>query len=37
MTSFNDININGIVDMHGGWGCARALPLLGYDMIEKKF
>jgi muramoyltetrapeptide carboxypeptidase len=32
---FNDQTINGIVCMHGGWGCARLLPYLDYEMIRK--
>lgn len=32
---FADKEIDGIVAMHGGWGCARLLPLLNYDVIQK--
>jgi muramoyltetrapeptide carboxypeptidase len=32
---FADKNINCIMAMHGGWGCARLLPLLDYDTIQK--
>jgi muramoyltetrapeptide carboxypeptidase len=32
---FRDPEIDGIIAMHGGWGCARVLPLLDYEMIEK--
>lgn len=30
---FADKSINGIMAMHGGWGCARILPLLDYKTI----
>lgn len=33
--AFADPNIKGIIAMHGGWGCARLLPLLHYDVIAK--
>lgn len=32
---FADKNVNGIVAMRGGWGCARLLPLLDFDLIGK--
>jgi muramoyltetrapeptide carboxypeptidase len=32
---FADKSINGIMAMHGGWGCARILPLLDYKTIEQ--
>jgi muramoyltetrapeptide carboxypeptidase len=32
---FADADVNGIVCVHGGWGCARLLPLLNYDVIKK--
>jgi muramoyltetrapeptide carboxypeptidase len=32
---FADNKIDGILAMHGGWGCARLLPLLNYDIIKK--
>ncbi len=32
---FADRSVQGIVCVHGGWGCARLLPLLDYDMIRK--
>ncbi len=32
---FADPYINGILTMRGGWGCARILDLLDYDLIQK--
>lgn len=32
---FADKSVNGIMAMHGGWGCARILPLLDYKKIER--
>lgn len=32
---FADPAVQGIMAMHGGWGCARILPLLDYDLIRK--
>ncbi|PLK46364.1 LD-carboxypeptidase [Emticicia sp. TH156] len=32
---FADKSINGIMAMHGGWGCARILPLLDYKTIQQ--
>lgn len=32
---FADITVKGILCVHGGWGCARLLPLLDYQMIKK--
>jgi muramoyltetrapeptide carboxypeptidase len=32
---FADPTVNGIVCVHGGWGCARLLPLLDYDTIRR--
>lgn len=32
---FADSSVQGIVCVHGGWGCARLLPLLDYDTIRK--
>lgn len=32
---FADQSVNMIMAMHGGWGCARILPLLNYDLIRK--
>lgn len=32
---FADKSVNGIMAMHGGWGCARILPLLDYKIIER--
>ncbi|WP_337043258.1 S66 peptidase family protein [Emticicia sp. 17c] len=32
---FADKSVNGIMAMHGGWGCARILPLLDYKTIQR--
>lgn len=32
---FADSSVNGILCMHGGWGCARILPFLNYDSIKR--
>lgn len=32
---FADKKIDAIMAMHGGWGCARILPLLDYELIKK--
>lgn len=32
---FADKSVNGIMAMHGGWGCARILPLLDYKTIQQ--
>jgi len=32
---FADSSVQGIVCVHGGWGCARLLPLLDYDTIKR--
>ncbi|MFN4146857.1 MAG: LD-carboxypeptidase [Runella sp.] len=32
---FADKSIQGIVCVHGGWGCARLLPLLDYEVIAQ--
>lgn len=32
---FADPSVNMIMAMHGGWGCARLLPLLDYDLIRR--
>ncbi|MBI3511165.1 MAG: LD-carboxypeptidase [Bacteroidetes bacterium] len=32
---FADTSVQGIVAMRGGWGCARLLNLLDYDVIRK--
>lgn len=32
---FADSSVQAIVCVHGGWGCARLLPLLDYDTIKK--
>lgn len=32
---FADPAVNAIMAMHGGWGCARILPLLDYDLIRR--
>lgn len=31
---FADKSVDGILAMHGGWGCARLLPLLNYEVIK---
>lgn len=33
--AFADSSVNAIMAMHGGWGCARILPLLDYALIRK--
>jgi len=35
MSMFRDPNINGILAMRGGSGCARVLPFLDYDFIKQ--
>lgn len=35
MNQFLDPGIDGIVAMKGGWGCARMLSFLNYDIIRK--
>jgi muramoyltetrapeptide carboxypeptidase len=35
MAQFADLEVAGIVAMKGGWGCARMLPFLNYDIIRK--
>ena len=35
MAAFADPEVDGIVAMKGGWGCARILPLLDYDIIRR--
>lgn len=32
---FGNKKIDGIIAMHGGWGCARILHLLDYELIKK--
>lgn len=32
---FADSSVSMIMAMHGGWGCARILPLLNYDLIRR--
>jgi muramoyltetrapeptide carboxypeptidase len=32
---FGNKQIDAIMAMHGGWGCARILPLLDYELIKK--
>ncbi|UFH53223.1 LD-carboxypeptidase [Spirosoma sp. KNUC1025] len=34
-TFFDDRSVKAIMAIHGGWGCARLLPLLDYDRIER--
>jgi muramoyltetrapeptide carboxypeptidase len=31
---FKDTSVNGILAIHGGWGCARILPYLDFDVIK---
>ena len=33
--AFGNPNVQAIIAMHGGWGCARILPLLDYPLIQK--
>jgi muramoyltetrapeptide carboxypeptidase len=35
MAQFADPQVAGVVAMKGGWGCARMLPFLDYDIIRK--
>ncbi len=32
---FGNKKVDAIMAMHGGWGCARILPLLDYELIKK--
>lgn len=32
---FADPSINAVLAMHGGWGCARLLPLLNYEQMRR--
>jgi muramoyltetrapeptide carboxypeptidase len=32
---FNDRSVKAVMAIHGGWGCARLLPLLDYDLIQR--
>ncbi len=32
---FSDDSVDGIMAVRGGWGCARILPLLDFDIIRK--
>lgn len=32
---FADPSVNAVMAMHGGWGCARILPLLNYDQMRR--
>ncbi|MFB0946814.1 MAG: LD-carboxypeptidase [Spirosomataceae bacterium] len=34
--TFTEKSVNMILCVHGGWGCARILPLLDYELIRKK-
>lgn len=34
-TMFGDPSVKMVMAMHGGWGCARILPLLNYDLIRR--
>lgn len=35
MAQFTDPSVAGVVAIRGGWGCARILPLLDYEVIRK--
>lgn len=35
MAQFEDPSVAGIVAIRGGWGCARILPLLNFDVIGR--
>jgi len=35
LAQFADPSVAGIVAIRGGWGCARILPLLDYELIRK--
>lgn len=35
MNMFQDPEVNGMVALRGGWGCARILPLLDFRLIRK--
>jgi muramoyltetrapeptide carboxypeptidase len=35
MAQFADSSVAGVVAIRGGWGCARILPLLDYEVIRK--
>ena len=32
---FDDKSVKAVMAIHGGWGCARLLPLLDYDLIQR--
>ncbi len=32
---FADPSVNAVMAMHGGWGCARILPLLNYEQMRR--
>ncbi|GAB3948165.1 LD-carboxypeptidase [Spirosoma harenae] len=32
---FDDKTVKAVMAIHGGWGCARLLPLLDYDLIQR--
>ncbi|GAB4041023.1 S66 peptidase family protein [Spirosoma jeollabukense] len=32
---FTDQSVKAVMAIHGGWGCARLLPLLDYDLIQR--
>ncbi|GAB2565397.1 S66 peptidase family protein [Spirosoma areae] len=32
---FDDRSVKAVMALHGGWGCARLLPLLDYDLIQR--
>jgi muramoyltetrapeptide carboxypeptidase len=35
MNFFSDPSVDGIITMRGGWGCARLLDILDYDVIRE--
>lgn len=34
LSMFKDKSVNGILAIHGGWGCARILPYLDFEIIK---
>ena len=32
---FDDRSVKAVMAIHGGWGCARLLPLIDYDLIQR--
>lgn len=35
LAQFADTSVAGVMALRGGWGCARILPLLDYELIQK--